>query len=86
MRPCAKVTEKSRRGARVTRRYGRPQTRHERVLACSAVSETAKQHLRQQFAAIDPVALNDQIVRLERRLLRLAAERATPIVVIRIEI
>ena len=78
MRPCAKLTEKTRRGARVTRRYDRPQTPFERVLACEEVSEAAKQRLHEQFAAIDPVALNDQIVRLQRRLLRLAAERATP--------
>ena len=61
-----------------TRRYERPQTPYERVLACSEVSEATKQRLHEQFAAIDPIALNDQIVRLQRRLLRLAAERATP--------
>ena len=78
MRPCAKLTEKTRRGARVTRRYDGPQTPFERVLACQEVSEAAKQRLHEQFAAIDPIALNGQIVRLQRRLLRLAAERATP--------
>ena len=34
---------------------------------------------REQFAAIDPIALNDQIMHLQRRLLRLAAEHASPL-------
>ena len=78
VRPCAKLTEKTRRGARLTRRYDRLQTPFERVLACEQLSEAAKQRLREQFAAIDSIALNDQIVRLQRRLLRLVAECATP--------
>ena len=79
MRPCAKLTEKTRRGARVTRRYDRPQTPFERVLACQEISGAPSSGwLREQFSAIDPIALNDQIVHLQRRLLRLAVERATP--------
>ena len=78
VRPCAKLIEKTRHGARVRRRYDRPQTPYQRVLACSEVPAAAKQRLRQQFAALDPIALNDQIVHLQRRLLRLAAEGATP--------
>ena len=79
VRPCAKLIEKTRHGARVRRRYDRPQTPYQRVLACADLSEATKQRLREQFAAIDPIALNDQIVHLQRRLLRLAAERATPL-------
>ena len=37
----------------------------------------SKQRLRQQFAAVDPIAVNDQIVHLQRRLLRLAAQGST---------
>ncbi len=76
MRPCAKLTEKT-AAARVTRRYDRPQPPYERVLGYE--EEEAKQRLREQFAAIGPIALNDQIVRLQRGLLRLATERANPI-------
>ena len=79
VRPCAKLIEKTRHGARVRRRYDRPQTPYQRVLACEQVPEAVKQRLREQFAAIDPIALNDRIVHLQRRLLRLAAERATPL-------
>jgi len=75
MRPCAKLTEKT-AAARVTRRYDRPQASYERVLGYE--DEAAKQRLREQFAAIDPIALNDQIVRLQRRLLRLAAGSRQP--------
>ena len=76
VRPCAKLIEKTRHGSQVRRRYDRPQTPYQRVLACEQVPEAAKQRLREQFAAIDPIALNDQIVHLQRRLLRLAAESA----------
>ena len=78
VRPCAKLIEKTRHGARVRRRYDRPQTPYQRVMACTEVSEGTKQRLREQFAAIDPIALNDQMVHLQRRLLRLAAEGAKP--------
>ena len=61
------------------RRYDRPHTPCQRVLACEQVPEAVKQRLREQFAAIDPIALNDQIVHLQRRLLRLAAEHASPL-------
>ena len=66
VRPCAKLIEKTRHGARVRRRYDRPQTPYQRVLACADLSEATKQRLREQFAAIDPIALNDQIVHLQR--------------------
>ena len=79
VRPCAKLIEKTRDGARVRRRYDRPHTPCQRVLACEQVPEAVKQRLREQFAAIDPIALNDQIVHLQRRLLRLAAEHASPL-------
>ena len=32
-----------------------------------------------EYLLIDPIALNDQIVHLQRRLLRLAAEHASPL-------
>ena len=79
VRPCAKLIEKTRDGARVRRRYDRPHTPCQRVLACEQVPEAVKQRLREQFAAIAPIALNDQIVHLQRRLLRLAAEHASPL-------
>ena len=79
VRPCAKLTKKTRHGARVTRHYDRPQTPYQRVLACAELPEVVKQRLREQFAAIDPIALNDQIVHLQRRLLRLAAQQASPL-------
>ena len=56
VRPCAKLIEKTRHGARVRRRYDRPQTPYQRVLACADLSEATKQRLREQFAAIDPIA------------------------------
>ena len=77
VRPCAKLIEKTRHGAQVRRRYDRPQTPYQRVLACAEVPEAAKQRLRQQFAALDPIAVNDQIVHLQRRLLRLATQCST---------
>ena len=43
------------------KRYHRPLTPCQRLLASDRIDETAKQRLRKQFAALDPVALLEYI-------------------------
>jgi len=45
----------------VHKRYHRPLTPCQRLLASDRIDETAKQRLRKQFAALDPVALLEYI-------------------------
>ena len=55
--PSFKLAGKQRDGALIRRRYHPPLTPCQRLLASPLVEETVKEQLRQQFAALDPVAL-----------------------------
>jgi hypothetical protein len=55
--PSFKLASKQRNGALVHKRYHRPLTPCQRLLASDRIDETAKQRLRKQFAALDPVTL-----------------------------
>jgi hypothetical protein len=55
--PSFKLASKQRDGALVRRRYHPPLTPCQRLLASPYVDEAVKGQLRQQFAALDPVAL-----------------------------
>jgi hypothetical protein len=55
--PSFKLASKQRNGARVHKRYHPPLTPYQRLLASERIDDTVKQRLREQFAALDPVAL-----------------------------
>src|SRR5690348_1582889 len=55
--PSFKLASKERSGAQVRKRYHPPLTPYLRLLASDAVDEQVKHCLREQFAALDPVAL-----------------------------
>jgi hypothetical protein len=55
--PSFKLASKQRDGAIVHKRYHPPLTPYQRLLASERIDETAKHRLREQFAALDPVAL-----------------------------
>ena len=55
--PSFKLAGKQRDGALIRKHYHSPLTPCQRLLASSRMGEPAKQRLRQQFAALDPVAL-----------------------------
>jgi hypothetical protein len=59
--PSFKLASKQRDGALVHKRYHRPLTPCQRLLASDRIDETVKQQLRKQFAALDPVALLEAI-------------------------
>jgi len=69
--PSMKLKEKVRHGARVTKRYDRPQTPYQRVLASPQVSPTVKRRLRARYATLNPAALKREIEALQDRLTRL---------------
>ncbi len=59
--PVMKLVEKRREGSKVTKKYDKPATPCDRLLACVKVSEETKQQLRATRAALDPIALAAEI-------------------------
>jgi hypothetical protein len=57
LRPVRRLTEKVRRGARITRRYDTAQTPDRRLVASGAVSRQAIRELAARSAALDPLCL-----------------------------
>ena len=70
--PSFKLMDKTRDGARVTKRYHPPLTPFQRVQAHSAVAPGAKDALAAQFAQLDPVVLLHEIRQAQTRLTTLA--------------
>jgi len=70
--PSFKLMEKTRDGARVTKRYHPPLTPFQRVQAHPAVAQAAKDALVAQFAQLDPVVLLHDIRQGQGRLAALA--------------
>ncbi len=70
--PSFKLASKQRDGALVRKRYHPPLTPCQRLLASAAVAETVKQRLREQFAALDPVALLKSIRVAQQELIALS--------------
>jgi hypothetical protein len=73
--PVMKLIRKERTGAKVKKTYDRPRTPYQRLLDSSALSKPAKQHLRTQYAGLNPAELKRNIVRLQSRLLRIGMRR-----------
>jgi hypothetical protein len=75
--PSFKLASKQRDGAQVHKHYYPPLTPYQRLLASDAVDETVKHCLREQYAALDPVALLKAIREVQQELLALS-NRETP--------
>ena len=69
--PSFKLRDKTRVGAKVTRRYYPPATPCERLLAHSAVSDEIKTHLRQCQTELDPVRLLKDLREAQAELARI---------------
>jgi hypothetical protein len=72
LHPVRRLTEKVRRGARITRRYDTAQTPYRRVVASGALTNTAARELARRSAAVDPLRLKLELESAQRTL----AERA----------
>ncbi len=70
--PSMKLISKQRQGSKVIKKYGVAQTPYQRVLASAHVAETSKQQLREQYAQLDPIALQRELHRLQELLWRYA--------------
>jgi len=66
--PSTKLIEKQRNGAKVTKRYDKPQTPYKRVLAYKHISDTVKDALIQTFQKINPVQLMRDMQRVKKEL------------------
>lgn len=76
--PSVKLIRKTRRGARVTRRYDLPQTPLDRLLRSEQSNARAIQALRRLRARLDPFTLSQAIDRKLERIHRLANRRHSP--------
>jgi hypothetical protein len=59
--PTMKLVEKVRVGSRIRKRYDRPTTPYQRVLASPVIPQTVKSALTRQYDALNPVALKRQL-------------------------
>jgi hypothetical protein len=67
-RPVRKITAKERRGSKVVKRYDRPLTPYQRVLAAGCLSEADREELVSQYLALNPASLRRRIENTLRRL------------------
>ena len=63
-----KLTEKTRIGSRVKKKYDRARTPFQRVLGSGFVPKQAKEALREEYETLNPVHLQREISKLQDRL------------------
>ena len=78
VRPLRKLVAKQRVGARVLKRYDLPQTPYQRVVASGVLSSRARVALARQADAINPAALQREILHLLAQLWHHATPLAEP--------
>jgi len=71
--PSFKLAEKTRYGARVSKRYHAPQTPCARLLTSNTIPDTTKERLRAIAATLDPLRLLDEIRTVQQHVARLVA-------------
>lgn len=70
--PSMKLISKTRRGAKVSKRYDKARTPFERILASASVPKKIKKKLKGEYDSMDPVALLGEMAKLQKRLWKLA--------------
>lgn len=60
--PSMKLQEKSRQGSKIIKKHDRPKTPLQRVLDSPHLEESSKQKLREQFQALNPFQLKEQVL------------------------
>jgi hypothetical protein len=70
--PSFKLQSKTRKGAKLSKKYDKPATPYERLLASEKISDEQKDQLRQTFATLDPIQLLSQVREAQNRLMQLA--------------
>ena len=72
LHPSFKLADKTRHGARVSKRYHSPETPSARLLKLDAVTDAMKERLRAVAATLDPLRLLDEIRAMQHHLVQLA--------------
>lgn len=72
-RPTARLTGKTREGAKVRRRYDTPQTPYRRLLASPEVPAARKGALTKRYRSLNPAQLQRDIVACQKKLLKLTS-------------
>lgn len=75
--PSFKLAEKTRVGARVSKRYHPPETPAARLLTSTAISDAMKDRLRATLLTLDPLRLLDEIRMVQEHIAALAAGEVT---------
>jgi hypothetical protein len=70
--PQSRLIEKTRQGAKVSRRYDQARTPYQRILSSPHVPEQAKDELSRIYFALNPAQLKRDLVRCQDQLIRLA--------------
>ncbi len=73
--PVMKLLEKTRIGSKVKKKYDKPQTPYQRVLASPDISKETKKWLRKEYAKLNPAELKRQISKLQNKLIKLASAK-----------
>lgn len=73
--PTMKLTQKTRIGSKVTKKYDVARTPYQRVLDSSSITKADKDRLNRQYATLNPVILKRRITQLQDQLLHLVAEK-----------
>jgi hypothetical protein len=76
--PWMKLATKTRRGARVYRRYDTPRTPFQRLLERSDVSPTTKHRLQLVFDSLNPAQIRRELTKLQEQLYKLASGKPAP--------
>ncbi len=69
--PVTKLTSKTRKGSKVTKKYDEAKTPYRRVLECSDIDDEKKKKLKLTYDKLNPVDLKRKISALQDRLLKL---------------
>lgn len=69
--PSFKLQSKIRKGARLSRKYDKPQTPYQRLLASDRITDQQKEKLRRTFAELDPIWLLHRIREAQGRIAQL---------------
>lgn len=73
--PSVKLISKERVGSKVIKRYDKPATPYQRVLASEYVDQNVKNQLRDIFARLNPVDLKRKIIAHQKKLALYSASK-----------
>ena len=77
--PSMKLVEKTRDGSKVTKRYDKPQTPYQRLLASGSLGNKEEQRLSNLYSILNPAQLQRHISSLQDKLNTPAAKQPKPI-------